>query len=162
MQELQAFGLSSSLSGEAQAKVYMLNAEQIEHYWASIEECLREDPTLWATYFTLEGLHAKALDGSLQVWVICPKEFDEAIKTVFFTHILQSEVGKDLQVFWAWGMGALRALSYINSALDRFAEHCDCRNVTVIGRVGWVRALRELGEFEAVIMRRPVRSGKEQ
>lgn len=147
-------------AGPKVARCYLLTGGQIEHYWPQIQECLEEAPELWNKYYTVEGLLHSAYAESVQVWVLCDER--EKLTCIFFSRVMASEVGRDLLIFWMWGHKAIGAVKCISLAMDRFAAHHECRNITVVGRPGWVRALRALGgQFEAVLVRRPVQNLRE-
>lgn len=152
--------LTHVMDKNLEAKVWLLDGDQVDHYWPEIERCLLKEPELWNRQFTVESLYKRAKEDYIQVWVIAPSA-KTPITTVFFTTVVTSDVGRALHIFWIWGTDALRALYCASLAVDRFAEHHGCNEIVVTGRKGWERALRGLGgKFESITMSRPVQKQK--
>src|SRR5262245_44143129 len=137
------------------SSVYLLNNEQLDHYWPRIEAELEAQPELWNKWFTIEALFEMAMAGNIQVWVVSNSE--EKITAVFMSQILCVPAGKVLQVFWMRGTLPDGALKRISLTLDHFGNHHKCFLLSVVGRKGWERRLRDLGaSLESVILSRPI------
>src|SRR5262245_50713612 len=80
--------------------VYLLNRQQVEHYWPQIESELTAEPELWNNWWTLEALFEGVMEETIQVWVV---NWDDCIRAVFMTQILCAPVGRILQIFWLRG-----------------------------------------------------------
>lgn len=152
--------VSLTIQGRERAKraaeIFLLSTAQFEHYWPNIEGLLDLNPSLWETFNTKESIYDKVCEGQYQVWVVCDGEAGP-ITTVFFTEILQFERGRDLHLFWSYGVEALRAPECVEAAVETFARHHDCEALMLTGRRGWERVLKPLGwQFEAVVLRKPI------
>ena len=134
--------------------IYLLNQEQVQHYWPRIEAELEAEPELWNGWWTTESLFDGSVTGVIQVWVV---SHNEKITAVFMSHILVAPAGKILQVFWMRGRLPEGALGQISLALDHFGQFHGCFRLTVHGRKGWERLLRHLNaRFEGISLTRPI------
>ena len=124
-------------------EIYLLNREQVEHYWPRIQAELEAQPELWNKWFTLEALDEMIINETVQVWVVSNKE--EKITAIFMTQMICAPAGKVLQVFWMRGSLPDGALKRISLTLDHFGNHHGCFLLSVIGRRGWERKLRKIG-----------------
>jgi len=146
---------------EFASECFLLDLEQVEHYWPQIETYLDEAPELWDRWYTKETLRARAEGQHLQVWVIC-SEKGGVIDSVFFSQVLPFDAGRAFHIFWIWGRDALRALKCAALATNRFAEQAGCNEILITGRMGWMRPLREVGgKSISLTMSRPVYRTKE-
>jgi hypothetical protein len=137
------------------SEVYLLNQQQCEEYWQTIDEMLDDEPELWNKWFSKEGILGRIRNQTIQAWVVNEKE--GAIRACFLTQILVSELGKVLQVFWLKGELPDGALKCISLALDRFGTYHECYRLYVVGRKGWERRLQGLGaKLESITLSRPI------
>ena len=117
------------------AEIFLLSTVQFEHYWPKIEGLLDLDPSLWETFNTKESIYDKVMDGQYQVWVVCDDKAGP-ITTVFFTEILQFERGRDLHLFWSYGIEALRAPECVEAAVENVRPAPRLRGADVNGAEG--------------------------
>lgn len=144
-------------------EVFMLNGEQFRYYWPQIEECLDEAPKLWNETLTKVAIVERVLNGSIQMWALCPD--GEDIESVFMTRIVQmrgERPKQTLQVFWMYGERALERLDVLSDLLDRFGTAASCEQLEVVAaRKGWDRVLRPFGaEFTSATWTRAIRLRK--
>lgn len=136
-----------------------LTREQAFELWGFISSCLDAEPGTWSRSFTKDELFNRIALGQIQVWAVYE---DKTILALCMTQMINRPVGRLLQVFWAWGKGVLRLLPDIEAALDKFAIHQGCNRIQVVGRPGWVRALKKLGgDISWFVIERAPRSMKE-
>lgn len=91
--------------------------------------------------FTLEDIKEKVLTGYMQLWK------DEGYAAV--TEVLNYPGSRVVLVHLAGG--ELEALLEADSELVKFARMVGATGIEIIGRKGWVRALRDRGYREAAV-----------
>lgn len=137
------------------ANIYLLDPKQVEHYWKDILESLDAAPDLWDKWFTRDSITERILSNFIQVWVVC--EPAGPIRALFLTQVLCADIGDVLQVFWMRGALPAGAVKCISLALDRFGAHRGCVRLSVVGRKGWERVLKDFGaEVESIALSRPI------
>lgn len=135
-------------------EIYLLDRKQVEHYWPRIEAELEAEPDLWSGWWTLDAIMEGVMNEVIQTWVV---SFEEKIRSVFMTHILCAPAGRILQVFWIRGSLPDGALKRMLLALDHFGQHHNCLRISVVGRRGWERRLRDLGAvYDGTCLTRPI------
>jgi hypothetical protein len=124
-----------------------------EHFWPQIQDMMDRVPETWKCH-TKEEIEFRVLNDTLQVWGVG----DEAVRLVLFTQVAVYATGKTLQLIWAAGEGALEdKIDALETALEHFAKKQGCKEVDVIGRFGWEKALLRKGfKKSAVILSRKI------
>lgn len=136
--------------------VYLLTQEQLAHYQRDIDDCLDAEPILWSRRFeSKDALWQRAFDDYIQIWAVCDSDL---IQAVFMSEVVHGPL-KVLRVFWAHGhtLSKPRVVTGVTFVLKAFALRHDCKEIEIVGRRGWERALRAEGyEFACTTLRLPV------
>lgn len=140
------------VSGEVEME--LLGPDQIMNFWPFVKEELEKVPHIWKSWWTLDYLLERALNGNIQMWGMGT---GGTIYLVLFTQICRYPAGNILQLFLMFGSGLKVALPQIAASLEFFARQNDVISVEVHGRPGWARLLREYGFVqERVLMSRKI------
>lgn len=154
LEPVQGRGQSSD-AVPIECEIFVLNEQQIEHYWPVVSAALDEDPTLWCYTFTKEGIFRRLLSGTVLLWSVCEK--DGPITTIFMTNAYETETSKVLNVFWMSGKRTIKRLPVIVAALERYCNASGLDRIEISGRKGWERALAAVGgEYMCSTICRPV------
>ena len=125
------------VEGQVEKRVYLLNGEQIDHFWPDIVHLLGEVPGYY-DFFTPEWTYAKAKSGDLQVWGLS----DGTIRGIVVTQVLVFPAQKAFEILGAAGNGLLDFFDQMEDVFEFIAQDCECQ--TIIGRCrpGFERLLR--------------------
>lgn len=122
-------------------EMWMLDRNQLDHYWEGICKSLDRVPHTWED-FTKEFFYEAAKREHMQVWVIG----DPAIRLVLFSQVANYPARRKFEILWAYGSGIIReAAELVFATLSRFAATHNCAIMHVEGRLGWERALAPYG-----------------
>ncbi len=138
------------------AEIYFLNtSEQILGYWPEIVKRLDADPSLWNNVYTKDSILQRALEMHLQFWFI---ESADALDCILMTQVYQTDVGKTLQCFWAYGEKLIEILPLVEDCFNQYALVQGATRMEVIGRGAWTKLFKPLGyEVKATVIGRDVR-----
>ena len=138
--------------------VFLLNEEQVDHYWPEILALLGECPSYYQ-YFTPEWTYARAREGHLQIWALS----DGQIRGIIVSQILVFPAQKVFEVLAAAGVGLLEYFDEMEEVFERIAADAGCHSIAARVRPGLERLLiRRKGAYKvAVTLSRPVGKKKE-
>src|SRR5215831_499091 len=119
-------------------RIFLLNSEQIDHYWPDIVHLLGTVPGYY-DFFTPEWTYAKAKGGDLQVWALS----DGAIRGIVVTQILVFPAQKAFEILGAAGNGLLEFFSEMEDVFEFIAEDSGCKTIIARCRPGFDRLLRK-------------------
>lgn len=120
--------------------MFLLNSEQLLHYWPEMLRGLEEIPG-FIERFDEQYLLELALRGHLCFWTLG----EGKIELVLATRILDYPRGRALQVCAAFGRRVEEFIPRIDAMLERVAALQGARWIEVVGRPGWARLLRSRG-----------------
>jgi hypothetical protein len=141
-----------------QKAVFLLNKEQIDHYWSDIITLLGECP-MYYEYFTPEWTYAKAQKGDIQIWGLS----DGTIRGLVVTQILIFPAQKVFEVLAATGIGLLEYFDEMEEVFEYIAADTGCQTIAARVRPGLERLLtRRKGAYKILTtLSRPVGKKKE-
>ena len=126
------------VEGQVEKRVYLLNGEQIDHFWPDIVHLLGEVPGYY-DFFTPEWTYAKAKSGDLQVWGLS----DGTIRGIVVTQVLVFPAQKAFEVLGAAGNGLLEFFDQMDDVFEFIARDCECQTIIMRCRPGVERLLRD-------------------
>lgn len=133
------------VKAKEEGEIHLLSEDEVDDYWPTIALCLDQQPELWNSFYTKESFYARAMNKELFVWAVLPAVRGGEFSIIFFTQVMQTDVGPQLNVPWMYGVGATRALNLIGLALIRFARETGCARIFFQGRDGWDKFMPSTG-----------------
>jgi hypothetical protein len=121
-------------------RVYLLNKEQIDHFWPDILRLLGEVP-MYYDFFTPEWTYSKAKAGDLQIWGLS----DEKIRGIVVTQILVFPAQKAFEILGAAGNGLLEFFDQMDDVFEFIAADCECQTIIMRCRPGIERKILRQG-----------------
>lgn len=144
--------LQRSESTGQNRRVFLLNSEQIDHFWPDVQQLLGSCPGYYELY-TPEWTYQRAKSGDLQVWALS----DGEIKGIVVSQIAVFPVQKVFEVLGAAGSGLLDFFDELEEIFDFIAADCGCGMISARVRPGIERLLRKKGTIKmATWLYRPV------
>ena len=117
-------------------QVFLMNQDQIDHYWSDIEQVLGEVPGYYM-FFTPEWTYARAKSKDLQIWGFS----DGEIRGIAVTQILIFPAMKAFEVLGSGGVGMLDFIDEMDAVFERIAADAKCDTIIIRARPGLARAL---------------------
>jgi hypothetical protein len=121
--------------------------ELLDVFWDAAGEYLQPALDHGDNLYDLEDLHTKCLSGDMQLWVA----YDKGLLAAVVTQITVYPNARVLELQFCGGTRMNEWLSSMMSTLEAFAREQQCDRVYVVGRKGWMRALREYEYMNTVL-----------
>lgn len=134
-----------------QRKVFLLDSDQLDFYWADIAQLMQEVPGFY-DFYTPEWLYEAAKKGNLQIWGLS----DGQIRAIVVTQILVFPKQKVFEVLAAGGIGLLDFVDEMQDTFNFIAHSAGC--ATLMGKVrpGLTRLFGDRATQKMVVMARAV------
>ena len=129
--------------------VYVLQDEQIDHYWPQIVELFNSVPEFWE-YFTPEWTYQQVKMGLFQVWALS----DGAIRGIVLTKILEYPRCRVFEIMALAGIEMLEFFEEMQDVFTRFAQVNGCTKFSAMVRPGLQRKLRGFGAASVMVILR--------
>jgi hypothetical protein len=137
-------------------RVFLLNSEQIDHFWPDIHRVLVSCPGYYE-FYTPEWTYQRAKTGDLQIWALS----EDQIKGIVVSQVVVFPVQKVFEILGAGGSGLLDFFDELEEIFEFIAADCDCGMISARVRPGVERLLRKKGTIRmATWLYRPVGSSR--
>jgi hypothetical protein len=119
-------------------QVFLLNPEQIDHYWADILQCLASCPGYYE-FYTPEWTYERAKSGDLQIWGLS----DGVIRGIVISQIVNFPRQRVFEVLGAAGVELLNYFDEMEEIFEFIAEDSGCQTMQARVRPGIERLLKK-------------------
>jgi len=125
---------------EGKRSLFLLNEQQIHHYWGDLEKELSR--TRMYDHWRPEQILEQLINGAMQCWALSNGE----IQLILISDILvYSNGSRSLRFVGCVGRELDAYLPLIRSSFAKVTKRLECGRVEVVGREGWARKLKGLG-----------------
>lgn len=145
-------GQRVKIKGFTQSPVTIIATNLVEDIWPEVEPLLLKGIGFWGDYYDIDDLKTACIKGKMQLWVALE---EREIHMVMLTMLVIYPKRKLLRYFYIGGK-RLKDVMYYNPNVVKWAREHGASGDELIGRDGWIRALRRLGfEYRASYLVRP-------
>jgi hypothetical protein len=124
------------------ASVDRILPKELGSIWPEFTILLEAHPETWYTWWTVPAIRTRLEEGDAQLWIV----EDEGEKILWYmTEIQEYPKRKILNVWWASGHNFLKCVPAVIPMLKTYAQHVGARSITMVGRPGFERWLRQHG-----------------
>lgn len=123
-------------------KLFRVHPWEAANLWHSIESGIAKALERSNSDFTAERIRQKIDAGHSQLWVIASGEKILAAGT---TELVELENGRKLCMVSTLAGEDMAVWDHTWETFERFAKESGCDAIQIVGRIGWVRYLRDRG-----------------
>lgn len=137
-------------------KIAALPQTLIEPVWPMITPHLEKVLDLVSDELTLEGIKSKAISGDILILTVCKgpdiiaaltleiRTYETGLRVLHLPHLGGDE-------FFEWR-------PQMDTVVESIAKDFDCHQLRIVGRRGWIKALKDLGwEEHYVVVKKDLR-----